>query len=671
MEKEYVHKKRRKTKQKLTEEEIEERRKKKNEDAWKDVLDYKSQLRNPKFEFYYKNQLSALLPEEATFKAFLEKLKEKLPCVFRVNKAHGFAKAFLQLLNSEKFIDNFTAKFNEQFQVKIEKQILTNFDEWKDLIFKINLPRFVLKKSISLNQFHKFLQNSVDSGLISRQEAVSMIPPMLLRVQRGDRVFDMCAAPGSKTAQFLESFYEHFDYFNKDDFDADTGCVLANDSNAKRAFMMVHQLKRLNTAGMIVITHNAEVFPTLYTNEGTNERVLFDKILADVPCTGDAVMRKLPNKWKNWSTKDAYSLHKIQLQILKRALTLLKVGGTMIYSTCSLSPIENEATIAAAMKQFSQSGELEIVDLKEAFKDSDIKPHNGLLHWKMYIESKKDKKQIIEIKDINDDNYQYYKDTIDESCFPPTLDEAKKFKLHNCVRLLPHDSDTSGFFITMIKKNKPILTDTNKAKSCVLNEDIYEHKKDYGFLHSKYPESLQKLIEYYGIDEGFPSKQLFLKSKDVASKIAFISKGVYDFLCFDKKGQLKVENAGVKIFEKHKCKTSEGDYCAFRVCQDGLMYVLPFMHKRVVFTNTENIKILLQKNEVFVDEFTDKKLCDVVKNMDIGCGVLVNVKDSNKGLTKDNFIDGFCCFFSKRKVCLMIGQEHKHVFKLKYGIDIY
>ena len=124
MEKEYVHKKRRKTKQKLTEEEIEERRKKKNEDAWKDVLDYKSQLRNPKFEFYYKNQLSALLPEEATFKAFLEKLKEKLPCVFRVNKAHGFAKAFLQLLNSEKFIDNFTAKFNEQFQVKIEKQIV-------------------------------------------------------------------------------------------------------------------------------------------------------------------------------------------------------------------------------------------------------------------------------------------------------------------------------------------------------------------------------------------------------------------------------------------------------------------------------------------------------------------------------------------------------------------
>lgn len=102
--------------------------------------------------------------------------------------------------------------------------------------------------------------------------------------------------------------------------------------------MMTHQLKRLNTAGMLIVSHDASFFPYIYNDE--NHKVLFDKILCDVPCSSDAVMRKLPNKWKNWNTRDSYHVHKLQLQIAKKAIEMLKPGGLIIYSTCSLNPIE-------------------------------------------------------------------------------------------------------------------------------------------------------------------------------------------------------------------------------------------------------------------------------------------------------------------------------------------
>ena len=98
-----------------------------------------------------------------------------------------------------------------------------------------------------MKNFHKFIQYGVDGGVVSRQEAVSMIPPMLMQISPEDKLFDMCAAPGSKTAQFLETVYENYNFLDKNQYLKDTGFVLANDNNHQRAYMMVHQLKRLFT----------------------------------------------------------------------------------------------------------------------------------------------------------------------------------------------------------------------------------------------------------------------------------------------------------------------------------------------------------------------------------------------------------------------------------------
>ena len=72
----------------------------------------------------------------------------------------------------------------------------------------------------------------------------------------------------------------------------------------------------------------------------------FERVLCDVPCSGDGTMRKAPDIWRRWNTANGTGLHPLQLRITLHAAGLLTVGGRMIYSTCSLNPVEDEAVVA-------------------------------------------------------------------------------------------------------------------------------------------------------------------------------------------------------------------------------------------------------------------------------------------------------------------------------------
>ena len=84
------------------------------------------------------------------------------------------------------------------------------------------------------------------------------------------------------------------------------------------------------------------------------DKFQYDKILCDVPCSGDGATRKLPIKWVKWHTSDGHVLHPLQLSIVMKGLNMLKRGGLLVYSTCSLNPIENEAVVAALMGKVSK-----------------------------------------------------------------------------------------------------------------------------------------------------------------------------------------------------------------------------------------------------------------------------------------------------------------------------
>ena len=109
---------------------------------------------------------------------------------------------------------------------------------------------------------------------------------------------DMCAAPGSKTAQALELIMTSHLKTSKSNLTPPSGFVVANDADEKRAYLLSHQMNRLNTPNIVVINHNAQDYPSPPEQ--------FDRIMCDVPCASDAAIRKLPQKWKFWNPKDTH-----------------------------------------------------------------------------------------------------------------------------------------------------------------------------------------------------------------------------------------------------------------------------------------------------------------------------------------------------------------------------
>ena len=203
-----------------------------------------------------------------------------------------------------------------------------------------------------------------------------MLPALFMEIKATDLILDMCAAPGSKTGQIIEILQKSGSLFDV------TGGVIANEVDAKRARVLAHQLLRLNFPGFAVVNHPGQFLPCPTSTP-------FNKVLVDVPCTGDGAIRKLPQKWKNWSPEDSHGLHRLQIQLLDRAVGLIKEGGLIVYSTCSLNPIENEAVVAEVIRKYNSrlSGYLELVDVHQQFPD--FKMTKGIKDWGVFKLSEK------------------------------------------------------------------------------------------------------------------------------------------------------------------------------------------------------------------------------------------------------------------------------------------
>ena len=586
-------------------------------------------LENKKFVFYYKRQLAPIIESEADFEAMMTKLKEKLPITIRINISSNHWKVLCS-----QFIDNsLISKLNLGSDLmKFEKKDMTNLELYRNTVFSLNIPRFELKKSKEFATLHQLIYKFSESGVISRQEAVSMIPPFVLGIEKGDLLFDMCAAPGSKTGQFLEKLYFDYDYQSESALEDDVGAVIANDNNFRRAHMMTYQLKRLNTAGMLIVNHDASRFPHI----NRTDPVFFDKILADVPCSSDAVLRKLPSKWKEWGLKDGNSLHKLQLNILRKGVALLKKNGLIVYSTCSLNPIENEAVVAQVMRE--NEGKLQIVDCSALFEGSDIKIRQGLLEWKVYKEKEG---ELVEAK------LEEVDDKLEKSKFAGEKEELKAMGLNNCMRILPHDSDTSGFFITLFKRlvEPDVFPKKKEAKS---------NKSNVFFVNEVDKELLEIIKEKYGLKESFKLDQLVTLS-DKPKKLNFISKGVKNLLDLGGRSVLTIVNLGVKMFELDKMTKNDGRL--FRVCQDGIRVLLPFMSKLKYFTDLETFKFILEKETVDYRDIPDKKLVEDIEKSEDN---LVVCYDDGK------VVEPLCCRKRNYALIMMISKEDLYRLRLHF-----
>lgn len=298
---------------------------------------------NARFEAYYRH-FQKILPTDE-WDTFMEYMRKTLPTTFRLPAGKLTTPTIADIIATIHIPHLSGIEFEGE---KVDPPRILSWYP-RGLGYEFSAPKRVLRKLPEMKEFHQFLVYQTEVGNISRQEAVSMVPPLLLDVQPDHVVLDACASPGSKTAQLVEALHTKTDPITGEAsfVPFPSGIVIANDAEYTRAQLLVHQSARLPSPSLMVTNLDASLFPTLRLENG--EQVLFDRILCDVPCSGDGTLRKNVGIWKKWSTGDGNGLHSLQLRILLRAMNMLRPGGKIVYSTCSMNPLENEAVLAAAL----------------------------------------------------------------------------------------------------------------------------------------------------------------------------------------------------------------------------------------------------------------------------------------------------------------------------------
>ena len=202
-----------------------------------------------------------------------------------------------------------------------------------------------------------------------------MIPVSLVNLNQNDIILDSCAAPGSKTLQIMEYCFSQaheLGFLPK-------GVIWANDECQKRAQMLIHLLQNHPTSNLTITCSDASKIPM-------NKNLQPDMIFCDVPCSGDGTVRKTKQIKKSWDLRHSYQKHDLQKSILENCVNICKVGGKIVYSTCAINPIENEAVVASVLEKYKDV--LEIEDISENLDSVNIKYCNGLTKWKVYLDSK-------------------------------------------------------------------------------------------------------------------------------------------------------------------------------------------------------------------------------------------------------------------------------------------
>ncbi|CAL1385339.1 unnamed protein product [Linum trigynum] len=453
---------------------------------------------NTAFDEYYKEQ-GIVSPEE--WDTFMEVIRSPLPAAFRINSSSQFSSDIRKQLEND-FTKCLQAEGADGAEIEAIRPLAWYPD---NLAWHSNYSRMQLRKNQTLERFHEFLKLENEIGNITRQEAVSMVPPLFLDVRPEHFILDMCAAPGSKTFQLLEIIYQSTKPGSLPD-----GMVIANDLDVQRCNLLIHQTKRMCTANLIVTNNEAQQFPgcrlskalskhSVSEHEQSMGQLLFDRVLCDVPCSGDGTLRKAPDLWRKWSPGMGNGLHNLQIQIAMRGLALLKVGGKMVYSTCSMNPVENEAVVAEVLRKCG--GSVELLDVSNELPDLVRRP--GLRKWKVrdrgvWLASHKDviknrhfgavpgmfpsgRTYVAPIKkDIKNENGGNSEPNQElETSNEDVDEETSDLPLERCMRIVPHDQNSGAFFIAVLQKLSPlpaIPENPKKQKNSIAKKDETQEK---------------------------------------------------------------------------------------------------------------------------------------------------------------------------------------------------
>lgn len=679
---------------------------------------------NKLFERYY--QELKLVPE-GEWDQFMQSLREPLPATLRITGYKSHAKEILHCLKDKYFKELQDLVVDGQ---KVEApQPLSWYPE--ELAWHTNLSRKNLRKCPQLERFHQFLVSETESGNISRQEAVSMIPPLLLNVEPHHKILDMCAAPGSKTAQLIEMLHADMN------IPFPEGFVIANDVDNKRCYLLVHQAKRLNSPCIMVVNHDASSIPRLLVeNDGRKEVLFYDRILCDVPCSGDGTMRKNIDVWKKWTTLNSLQLHGLQLRIATRGVEQLAEGGRMVYSTCSLNPVENEAVIASLLEK--SEGALELADVSSELPGLKWMP--GMTQWKIMT---KDEQWFAQWSDVPPSRHTQIRPTM----FPLKDEEKlKELKLERCLRILPHHQNTGGFFVAVLVKktsmpwNKrqpklqrkpqsavpaelpavpaelpavsaelPAVSAEMPAVPAGIPEDdtvemveepsaqteeiedaietqhdlsiketvcgpppakkmkLFGFKEDPFVFLSEDDPLFPPILKFYGLAPSFPKRNLLTRTQEGKKRqLYMVSKELRNVL-LNNSEKMKVINTGIKVL----CRNNDGEQygCAFRLAQEGIYTLYPFINARIIAVSMADIKVLLTQENPFFSKFS-KTTQMQTKDLPMGSIVLKYDPDPELPDTLQCAIV-LCGWRGKTSIRSFVPKNERLHYLRMMGVDVF
>lgn len=217
------------------------------------------------------------------------------------------------------------------------------------------------------------------------QEASSMIPPEVLEPAEFDKVLDLSAAPWSKATQMSAMMKNKW-------------LLILNEIDSRRLTSMRTNLDRLWVLNYLITEKDWMAFSQYFPN-------YFDKVLLDAPCTGEWTIRKDKSALNFWNEKWIQKLASLQKRLIKEAFHTLKPGGELVYSTCTLSPEENEYVVLDLLNSYKE--EAELIPINRS--------------W--------------------------------------TIKKNNEFWLDWVLRVWPHDFDTEWFFVAKIKKTKETVSE--------------------------------------------------------------------------------------------------------------------------------------------------------------------------------------------------------------------
>lgn len=224
------------------------------------------------------------------------------------------------------------------------------------------------------------------AGLYYLQDPSAMTPASRLPVEKGDAVLDLCAAPGGKATELAAKL-------------GGTGLLIANDISSKRAKALLKNIELSGVENSFIVTEYPQKLREYF--EG-----FFDRILIDAPCSGEGMFRKDPAMVRAWEKTGPEEYAKLQEEILLQALPMLRPGGSLLYSTCTFSPLEDEGTVE---KILAMDPSLELVPMEgyEGFAQGD-----------------------------------------------PSLVGSGNESIRRCIRIFPHRMDGEGHFLALFRKKE-------------------------------------------------------------------------------------------------------------------------------------------------------------------------------------------------------------------------